>query len=322
MNRNKYVKRVLLSLLIFILSFSLISVTVTFVVFQTAFPRSDTPSAFSMRYTDADEASCPATPLRFYSGENALSGYCYHADDPAALVVIAAGFRESGAVYLPEVKAFVDSGYSVFCYDATGVGESEGKGTVGLSQPSLDLHAALKYIGADPALSRLPILLYGASAGGYAAATCLDDRSVKAAVILSGFESPTLLMRETARNYVGILADIEYPFLYLGNSFVFRDEGNQSASACIEASTVPVAVFEGANDTIVPPSARLSAFLPPDIPGLTLTVCGGSRSGHGDLRLSDDAVAARENGSADLLTANTLDPAYIQTVLRFFDSVS
>ena len=300
MKTKKYVKRVSLALLIVILSFSVLSVIVSVIFYSAAFPRSDS-SALEISYTSVDTDNYPYERIRFSSGCNKLTGYLYSAADPRALVVIAAGFRESGASFIREMKTFVDGGYSVLCYDATGVGESEGSGTVGLSQPALDLRAALIYAAGDASLSRLPILLYGHSAGGYAAATCLDLEQVRAAVILSGFESPTSLMRETARGYVGVLADVEYPFIRLVNAMIFSAGADRSASLCIQASSVPVAVYEGAGDEIVPSSVRLSRRLDDSEENVSLTIVEDGK--HSDLWLSED---------------NSIDRGFTEEILSFY----
>ena len=142
---------------------------------------------------------------------------------------------------------------------------------------------------------------------------------VRAAVIVSGFESPTLLMRETARSYVGFLADVEYPFLALESKLVFSEQGNRRASECIKSADVPIAVYEGADDTVVPPSVRLSRYLDRDNPDLTLTICEDApRCGHSDLWLSDEAISARESEAPDPARANALDSAFIDSVLLFY----
>lgn len=320
---KKTIKRVLLTLLIFILSFSAVSMIVTVIFYHTAFPRSDQPSEFSYTYAQAAERGYPCTQLKFPSGDNTLTGYYYAKEDPTALVVIAAGFGDSGASHLSEMMMFADSGFGVFCYDATGVGESGGKSKGGLSQPALDLKAALAYLAENTATSNLPILLYGHSAGGYAAATCLSEPGVRAAVIISAFESPTRLMRESARHYVGFLADIEYPFLCWENNILFGSEANESASGSIEAASVPVAVYEGADDRRVPASQRLSGYLDDGDDDITLTVCDDApRSGHDGLWLSDSAFRYRKEYQKDIPVdpgaANALDPDFISDVIAFY----
>lgn len=322
--RNRYVKRVLLALLIFVLSFSAISMIVTVIFFHTAFPRSDTPSEFSYSYSQMESAGYPYQKVEFPSGNNMLTGYYFAPDAPKALVVIAAGFGDGGTAHLSEMKAFVDNGYGVLCYDATGVGESEGSGKGGLSQPALDLQAALRYTEEDERLSSLPILLYGHSAGGYAAAIGMDHDRVKAAVIISGFENPVQLMRESARPYVGFLADIEYPFLLLENRLLF---GNMPCvSDRIENASAPVAVFEGADDERVPQSQRLSTALGKSAQtGLNLTVYDEPlRSGHSGIWLSENALRYRadhpDGSPVDTTKSNQLDPSFINTVLSFYHS--
>ena len=323
MKRKKYVKRVLAALLIVILSFSVISMIATMIFFRTAFPRSDTLPEFSYSYAQMAEEGYPCQQIEFPSGANRLTGYYYAPDAPQALVVIASGFGDSGAAHLAEMKTFVDSGYGVLCYDATGVGESEGVGKVGLTQPAIDLRSALDCIAEDDRFSSLPILLYGHSAGGYAAATCVDAPRVKAAVIISAFDDPVQLMRESARDYVGILADIEYPFLWMGNRLTFGAD-EPSASACIEDASVPVAVFEGADDDHVPPSLRLSHTLNIiDNGSVTLTVCDEApHSGHSGIWLSDAAISYRKThddaAAPDPAAANALDPEFMSMVLSHY----
>lgn len=324
MKRKKYVKRVLSVLLIFILSFSVLSMAVTVIFFHTAFPRSDTPSEFAYSYSQMESDGYSYQRVSFPSGSNTLIGYCFAPDDPQALVVIAAGIGDGGSSHLPEMKEFVDSGYAVLCYDATGVGESEGSGKGGLSQPALDLRAALRCTADDDRLSKLPILLYGHSAGGYAAATCLDNDRVKAAVIISGFDHPVQLMRDSARSYVGILADVEYPFLLLENQLMFGD--CQKASACINSVPTPVAVYEGADDERVPRSQRLSTALGESKQtNVSINLCEEAlRSGHTGMWLSKDALSYRlshkDDTPVDLDQSNMLDHEYMQSILHFYRS--
>lgn len=325
MKRNKYVKRVLFALLILILSFSVISMAVTVIFFHTAFPRSDTPGEFSYSYSQMEEEGYSYQKVKFPSGNNILTGYFFAPDEPAALVVIAAGFGDGGTSHLAEMKSFVDSGYAVLCYDATGVGESEGSGQGGLSQPALDLDAALRFTADDDRSSTLPILLYGHSAGGYAVATCLGHDCVKAAVIISGFDHPVQLMRESARPYVGLLADAEYPFLLLENQLVFGN--SQKASVCISNASKPVAVFEGINDERVPRSQRLSTTLKDaDQTNISISLCDEAlRDGHSGLWLSTDALNYRANHQGDTTVdpekSNALDREFISTVLAFYQSL-
>ena len=322
---KQYVKRVLLFLLILVIAFSVRSMLASALFYGIFFPRQDASPAYTMRCSDIDALAYPRRQIQFPSGGNMLTGYCYTCENPEALIVIASGFGESYETHLPETKYFVDSGFDVFCFDCTGVGESEGSGTVGLSQPAADLRNALDHIGSDPDLSDLPILLYGFSAGGYASATCIDRKNVRAAVILSGFESPTLLMRETARSYVSILADIEYPFLTLQNTLVFGSGAGESASEKLLRADIPIAVYEGADDPTVPEAVRLSSYLSTgDDPDITLTILDKPpRSGHSGLWLTAEAADYRASLTdtgiePDISAANELDIDFMCEIVEFY----
>ena len=149
----------LCALLIFVLSFVILSMAGSIAVFRIIYPRHDEPSRFTLCYEDIDSKTYPREELSFDSGGNRLTAYRYRCSDPVGLVVIAAGLGDGASAHLAEGMTFLDQGYDVFCYDATGVGESEGSGVIGLSQPGIDLRAAMDYIGADDSLSRLPVLL-------------------------------------------------------------------------------------------------------------------------------------------------------------------
>ena len=289
------------------------------------FPRRDSAAEYTLRYSDIDASAYPRERVRFSSGENTLTGYCYPCDDPLGLIVISAGFGEVCDSHLSETMYFVDNGFSVFCFDCTGVGESDGRGTVGLAQPALDLRAALTYIADAPALSRLPVFLFGHSAGGYAAATCTDVPGVKAAVILSGFDSPTLLMRESARGYVGVLADIEYPFLVLQTELVFGGRGGVSASDRLLDAEIPIAVFEGNNDQTIPPSVRLSQKLSDTAnERISLQICDRlPRNGHSGIWLTENAMnyrAVDHDEPLDLFAANEPDTGFLSDIVTFYRS--
>ena len=59
---------------------------------------------------------------------------------------------------------------------------------MGMAQSAIDLDAALTYIESNDELNGLPVLLYGHSWGGYAAAAVLgSDHDIKASVSISGY---------------------------------------------------------------------------------------------------------------------------------------
>ncbi len=236
------------------------SVAATHIVFSAEFHRVDaqTVSAWPL-YADVAQ-DYPRRELRFYSGENLLTGWVY-GEPGEALVVISHGLGATAETYLPQTMWFVDQGYSVFTYDATGTGASQGKTTVGLSQSVLDLDAALNCVEEDSALSGLPLLLFGHSWGGYAAAEILAyDHDVTASVSLSGYAVPMKMMCETASDYCGPAAYLGAPFVLLHQWVLFGSAANGSAVDAVNGCAVPILIVQGLADTTVrPDGAALSA---------------------------------------------------------------
>ena len=160
--RSRVLRRILLLALAVYL---ICSVAAVQVMNAALFGRADEPDGLTVRYADV-AADYPRQTVTFSSGSAQLTGWLYPAEDAAALVVIAHGLGADAETYLPETMHFVDEGYSVLTYDATGTGASGGSGTRGLAQSALDLDAALTRAEQEG----LPILLFGHSWGGYAAA--------------------------------------------------------------------------------------------------------------------------------------------------------
>ena len=168
--KSRTLRRVLLLALAVYLVCSVAAVQV---MNAALFGRADEPDGLTVRYADV-AADYPRQTVTFSSGSAQLTGWLYPAEDAAALVVIAHGLGADAEVYLPETMHFVDEGYSVLTYDATGTGASGGSGTRGLAQSALDLDAALTRAEQED----LPILLFGHSWGGYAAAAVLGGASL------------------------------------------------------------------------------------------------------------------------------------------------
>ena len=312
-----------------VLLFVVLSMGSSVVVFSLLFARVDASDPWEVRYSDLDAARYPRREASFYSGKNELRGYWYPAPDPKGTVIVANGLYSTADSHLPEAAVFVDHGWQVLLYDNTGVGRSDGAGVGGLPQAKRDLLAAVDFVRRSPEGKDLPLFLYGHSTGGYAAAAALSSaEGVTGAVCVAGFDSPVQMMHWHARQKVGILADVEYPFLWLQNRFLFGSDGDASALDGINSTAVPVAVVQGADDEVVPapvsiarledrftnPNARVTVI---DLPG---------RSGHSTLWLSADAAEYRrqlsENGDAggDRLRANAPDPEFMEFVLSFFDA--
>ena len=157
-------RRVLVCLMAVILSFTVLSMAASAVVFGVIFSREDRPSGpAELRYSDVDPEKYPRRSIKFLSGDNTLQGYVYPAPSPRGLVVVAGGIRSDADRHLPEIEYFVDHGWSALAFSGTGVHDSQGGGLRGLPQTKLDLLSALEYVRSDPALLDLPVVIREAS---------------------------------------------------------------------------------------------------------------------------------------------------------------
>jgi pimeloyl-ACP methyl ester carboxylesterase len=267
--------------------------------------------------------------VQFRSGKNTLQGYFYGVENTKALVVISHGLGSGAASYMAETIWFVDHGYRVFTYDSTGSHASEGRGTVGMAQSKIDLDAALNYIEGIAGLKELPVLLYGHSWGGYAAAAILaKDHHITASVSISGYNTPVDIVYETAKKMMGPFAPFEYPFMRLDNFFRFGREANVAAVAAINASGTPILVIHGTGDKTVEYDgaaiiARRNEITNPRAEYYVRR--GEGQNGHTDLFLSAAAVAYAEQvkdrpvGEIDKLKLGELDNDYMNRVNAFYE---
>lgn len=228
------------------------SIVAVEVIYGSLFHRveeADEPGLLS--YGDV-AADYPREEITFSSGDALLTGWVYGQDSGDALVVMAHGLGSTAESYLPITCWLVDRGYCVLTYDATGTGASGGADTRGMSQSVLDLDAALCWVEETETLNELPLLIFGHSWGGYAAARILDyDHDVTATVSISGYDTPMGLMCETASSFCGPVVYAGYPFLYLKQWIRFGQAANGSAAAAVDASDVPVLLVHGTQDETI-----------------------------------------------------------------------
>ncbi|MDR1306494.1 MAG: lysophospholipase [Treponema sp.] len=266
---------------------------------------------------------------RFRSGKNTLQGYLYGTRNTKALVVISHGIGSGSASYMAETIWFVNHGYRVFTYDGTGSHASEGRGTTGMAQSKIDLDAALGHIEKTAGLKELPVLLYGHSWGGYAAAAILaKDHPITASVSVAGYNTPAGIVYETAQRLIGPLAPPAYPFMRLNNFFRFGREANAAAVPAINASRTPILIIHGtADQTIRYDGASIIARRNQITnPGAEFYVRSGEgQNGHGSLFLSAAALAYAEQvkdrpaAECDKFKLGELDEEYMTVVNGFYE---
>jgi alpha-beta hydrolase superfamily lysophospholipase len=282
-------KIVWISVVGFILLFSVISMIIVMFIYNGQFPRYDrhdmTVTA-GLRYEDL-EAQYPRNLVDFKSGNNRLQGYMYGLAHEQGLVVVAHGIGGGADSYLPQIAYFVDQGWRVFAYDATGSFDSEGKTTKGFPQALIDLDAALTYINTQEEIADLPVLLFGHSWGGYAVANLLHyDYEIAGVATVSGANSPIEMIIEQGQRMMGGFINIQYPYLWLYQRILLGKTASLNAVDAINGSDVPVLIIHGTEDEFVSYEgssiiSKINAITNPYVRAISYSEPG--RSGHNNL---------------------------------------
>ena len=326
--QNRTIRKVVVVLLSALLSFVILSMILSAVIFGVLFKRTQTFSPFEISYSEIDMQKYPRKPVSFYSNENKLQGYIYGTPKSAkGIVIIVNGINSNANSHLPEIMYFVDNGWCAFSYDGTGVGSSEGDGIRGLSQGKIDLESAIDFVKNNKSTVGLPIVLYGHSAGGYASVAILEDnKDIAAVVCIAGFDSPSETMHYFAKQKVGFLADIEYPFMQLQSFFLFGKDFDLSASDAINSTSTPVIIVEADGDTVFSEELGISRFRDKiQNPNVTfLTVDEPYRNQHSTIWFSENAAryiseVSRGGETIDKEKANELDEEFMAFLLLFYD---
>lgn len=247
-------RKVLRNIIIVTLSFVIISFATTKIVYDNVFVRYDNEILVSSFPDEIKAYVLNAQGYEFESGENTLKGSLLRADGGDTLIVMVPGYHAEYNEYFYIAKSFIDGGYSVFLFDTTGHGESEGESSVGFSQAVIDLNCAIDFIKKSENFGFKNIVLFGHSRGGYAACCSLkDNKNISAVISVAGLNSAMEAVVAPAQNYVGFLAYCGYPFLWSYQSMLFgSDITSRSAAECISDTSVPVFIANGTNDTVAP----------------------------------------------------------------------
>ena len=253
-NRKKNKKKLILIIAAaFIVLLLAAGMIVTIVMMGQNFSRGDyTDQRFTVDYYyEHYKADYPRSEVSFKSGENTLKGFIYGADNTKGLVVFAHGIGSGHEGYTKELLWFVDNGWRVFSYDATGSGYSEGDGTRGLPQSALDLDAALKFAKNDTRLNNLPVFLMGHSWGGYAVTAVLNfDHKIAASASIAGYNKPVDMIMEWIED-MGAVRYVMFPFIWTYNKALFGSNSGLTAVDGINKSNVPVLIIHGSEDETI-----------------------------------------------------------------------
>lgn len=323
---HRRLKKVCIIITVTVLSYVLSSMAASVVIFNVIFSRSGNIEAYELTYEDIDREKYPREELYFDSGGNKLFACLYEPNEKSSgLIVLANGMNCCIDRHLPEIMYFVDSGYSVFTFENTGVGHSDGSGTKGIAQARLDLCAAIEFVQEDSELSGLPLLLYGHSLGGYAVTAAMNDEdNICAVVCVAGFDSPNENMLNHAKRYVGVLADIQYPFMCLQNYFLFGSKADDTAIDAINSTDIPVMLVGGNSDDVCTDDisilGKAGSITNPN--AVIVEITEEYRGEHNSIWLSrESAKYLYETDSPDDKSlANKLDENYMKSVIDFYES--
>ncbi len=290
--RNKM--KLILSLMIaFILLLCVITMLVVVILMKQNFSRGEYPTYTANYRYDHYEAAYPREEVSFLSGKNMLKGWIYGAENEKGLIVLAHGIGGGHEGYINEIIWFVNRGWRVFAYDATGSCESEGSGTMGLPQSALDLDAALTFAEQDSRLSELPVFLFGHSWGGYAVTAVLHfNHTVAASASVAGYAVPMEMITEFAEGMMGKAAYAVYPFMWIYNQALFGKNASLSAVDAINSTDTPVLIIHGSEDKMISDSSILSKqeeIINPNVEYLLYTAEG--QNGHNSIFFSKDSLA-------------------------------
>lgn len=228
---------------------------------DAVFGKRVTPLDITLTYDDFKDVMT-RTEMRFMSGKNKLAGYHYTAKPiegqeqkrGKALVIVSHGIGCNMDGYLNRTEWFVKHGYEVFMFDMTGTCLSGGKGLRSLMQSKVDLHNAIEFVKTRKEFEGLPILVYGHSWSGYAAANTLNfgHPELTAVASLSGFNDTWGILRPHAARYVGSLAVMLKPWFKLLERIMYGKTASGNGVTGINAFGGPVLVAHSVDDPTVP----------------------------------------------------------------------
>lgn len=182
---------VLLCLFFLYLIYSLL---VVFIVNKKLFQvrGTDPDNPCYLQLTDFPELERKELRIGYY-GEM-IQGYLYkqkNQSENKGLIILSHGFFGTHIQYLADIYYLTKRGYTVLAYDQYGVGDSEGKNQVSLSNGIYVLENVLHDVIKNNINEGKDILLYGHSWGAFVSLGALKKYpQVKKAIIRSGFVSP------------------------------------------------------------------------------------------------------------------------------------
>lgn len=257
------------------------------------FERPDPATTSQMHHSDL-ASLYPHELVSFYSGKNRLRGYLYHNPSSLGLIVVVHGLGGGADSYLAQIQYFLNQGWSILAYDATGSYESEGNGVGGFPQGIMDLDAALQFASSRADLRDLPILLFGHSWGGYAVANILHlNHDIAGVVSIAAPNSSMDIILEQGSQMLGPVMYTQRPFVWIYERILFGKTASLAAVDALGTTTVPTLIIHGSADNVVSPQgsgiiSRQGQIANPNVQFLLLDEDG--RNGHNNILRSMESI--------------------------------
>lgn len=206
-----------------------------------------------LRLSDYPELEREGLRIGFY-GEM-IQGYLYrqkNEKDDKGLIILSHGFFGTHIQYLADIYYLTKRGYTVLAYDQYGVGDSEGKNQVSLSNGIYVLENVLHDVIKNNINQGKDILLYGHSWGAFVSLGALKKYPiVKKAIIRSGFVSPIkevlyLLKMQNKGLYYSVRP--LYSFCY----FLIFGKRNMKTVKSAKTNNTEILVLHAKDDKTVP----------------------------------------------------------------------
>lgn len=247
-------KKIILIISIAILSFVIINMIGAPIAYDIIFQRGhdiDLNSNFNYDYSIYKDEH-KREEITYSVGDHNLKGYAYLENDTTNLIVVVHGFQDFADYLLEQDIYFVENGYNVFTFDASGCGHSEGK-TNGFSQTLMDLDKTLDFLEEDSRFSGYDKYLFGFSEGAYSSCSVLQYKdNIKGVCAISGYNDAKNLVLNQGKRYVGPLAYLGAPIIYIKQNIMFGSYIDVIASEAIMNSNTKVFLAHGNSDTTVP----------------------------------------------------------------------
>lgn len=210
---------------------------------------------------DFEGLSCSEYSFTSDKGQK-LQGYWYSAGaEQKGIIVMAHGFGAGHNFYMDCANYFVQNGYYVFAYDATGNDKSEGDGVGGFPQGQIDLDYAINFVEESGNFPELPIALFGHSWGGYSACSVLTYHpEVKAVIESSGCNRSSDLFEAGGKKVAGNVIYTMMPFIKLHERIHYGKYASNTAMDGFEASNTAVMIVHSEDDGVVPIEYGLDRF--------------------------------------------------------------